>query len=360
MQNLQNHIRNYELVERKCNELFEFLLVDDQKLSITTSGNLLVHIVQCIESLAKDLHKELAPLFPKLPKFHAGEQFDYDALGFLDQALGLSKKQIKITSKLMPSLSEEKRLITPLLGAHESNDKHPHWSKAYQSNKHDLANSQNADLSASSLGGKASIPSTIQAEIEAAGAAFLLLTVAKSLPLNKETPYDQCDFTFGSDIFTATYARPLFSRFLGPMSKDCLQFFPNWEQKLFVVKDPERYIAYLRAKTKENNQQFKDAILSNSDFASFYNNLTEDRKRNPLELILHWYGQETKDPAQKKWSRRVKDLSFSVQINYFTAWAGNHSDQLKRLGFDPVVTLNYQDADHLYDYKKLSQDALSK
>ena len=98
MQNLQNHIRNYELVERKCNELFEFLLVDDQKLSITTSGNLLVHIVQCIESLAKDLHKELAPLFPKLPKFHAGEQFDYDALGFLDQALGLSKKQIKITS----------------------------------------------------------------------------------------------------------------------------------------------------------------------------------------------------------------------------------------------------------------------
>ena len=145
MQNLQNHIRNYELVERKCNELFEFLLVDDQKLSITTSGNLLVHIVQCIESLAKDLHKELAPLFPKLPKFHAGEQFDYDALGFLDQALGLSKKQIKITSKLMPSLSEEKRLITPLLGAHESNDKHPHWSKAYQSNKHDLANSQNAD-----------------------------------------------------------------------------------------------------------------------------------------------------------------------------------------------------------------------
>lgn len=143
MQNLQNHIRNYELVERKCNELFEFLLVDDQKLSITTSGNLLVHIVQCIESLAKDLHKELAPLFPKLPKFHAGEQFDYDALGFLDQALGLSKKQIKITSKLMPYLSEEKRLITPLLGAHESNDKHPHWSKAYQSNKHDLANSQN-------------------------------------------------------------------------------------------------------------------------------------------------------------------------------------------------------------------------
>ena len=357
MQNLQNHIRNYELVERKCNELFEFLLVDDQKLSITTSGNLLVHIVQCIESLAKDLHKELAPLFPKLPKFHAGEQFDYDALGFLDQALGLSKKQIKITSKLMPSLSEEKRLITPLLGAHESNDKHPHWSKAYQSNKHDLANSQNADLSASSLGGKASIPSTIQAEIEAAGAAFLLLTVAKSLPLNKETPYDQCDFTFGSDIFTATYTRPLFSRFLGPMSKDCLQFFPNWEQKLFVVKDPDRYIAHLRAKIKENNQQIKDAILSNIGFLSFFNNLSDDIKRTPIEMILQLYAQETKDPVQKEWVQRVQDLSFSIHTSYYIGWANNYSDHLRLSGFAPVVTLNYQDADHLYDYEKLSQDS---
>lgn len=356
MQNLQNHIRNYELVERKCNELFEFLLVDDQKLSITTSGNLLVHIVQCIESLAKDLHKELAPLFPKLPKFHAGEQFDYDALGFLDQALGLSKKQIKITSKLMPSLSEEKRLITPLLGAHESNDKHPHWSKAYQSNKHDLANSQNADLSASSLGGKASIPSTIQAEIEAAGAAFLLLTVAKSLPLNKETPYDQCDFTFGSDIFTATYTRPLFSRFLGPMSKDCLQFFPNWEQKLFVVKDPDRYIAHLRAKIKENNQQIKDAILSNIGFLSFFNNLSDDIKRTPIEMILQLYAQETKDPVQKEWVQRVQDLSFSIRTSYYIGWANNYSDHLRLSGFAPVVTLNYKDADHLYNYEKLSQD----
>lgn len=356
MENLQNHIRNYKLVERKCEDLFEFLLVDDQKLSLTTSGNLLVQIVQCIESLAKDLHKELAPQFRNLPKFHAGERFDYDALGFLDQALGLSKKQIKITSKLMPYLSEERRLITPLLGAHESTDKHPLWSKAYQSNKHDFANSQNADLSASSLGGKASIPSTIQAEIEAAGAAFILLTVAKNLPLNKEKPYDQCDFTFDSNIFTATYTRPLFSRFLGPMSKDCLQFFPNWEQKLFVVKDPDRYIAHLRAKIKENNQQIKDAILSNIGFLSFFSNLTEDLKRTPIEMILQLYAQETKDPVQKEWVQRVQDLSFSIHTSYYIGWANNYSDHLRLSGFAPVVALNYQDADHLYDYEKLSQD----
>ncbi len=320
------------------------------------TGFLLINIVQCIESIAKDLHEELSPQFPNLPQFKAGESFDYKALAFLDKALGLSQKQVKITSKRLPFLSDEKRLITPLLGAHESNDKHPHWSKAYQSNKHDLANSQNADLSASSLGGKASIPSTIQAEIEAAGAAFLLLTVAKSLPLNKETPYDQCDFTFGSDIFTATYTRPLFSRFLGPMSKDCLQFFPNWEQKLFVVKDPDRYIAHLRAKIKENNQQIKDAILSNIGFLSFFNNLSDDIKRTPIEMILQLYAQETKDPVQKEWVQRVQDLSFSIHTSYYIGWANNYSDHLRLSGFAPVVALNYQDADHLYDYKKLSQD----
>ena len=356
MQNLQNHIRNYELVERKCNDLFEFLLVDDQKLSITTSGNLLVHIVQCIESLAKDLHKELAPQFPKLPKFHAGEQFDYDALGFLDQALGLSKKQIKITSKLMPYLSEEKRLITPLLGAHESNDKHPHWSKAYQSNKHDLANSQNAAPSAASLGGKASIPSTIQAEIEAAGAAFILLTVAKNLPLNKEMPYDQCNFTFESNIFTATYTRPLFNSFSAPMSKYCLQFAPNWEQALFVVKDPEPYIAHLHAKSKADADQFLQAIQNNSELVAFLLKALKDSPNTPIELLIFEYSQKTNDPAKKKWCQRVISSSSSTNAEYFTAWANGTPESLKRAGFAPVVTLNYQDADHLYNYEKLSQD----
>lgn len=356
MKNLQNHIRNYELIEDSCNALFSSVLISDKQLKTPTTGFLLINIVQCIESIAKDLHEELSPQFPNLPQFKAGESFDYKALAFLDKALGLSQKQVKITSKRLPFLSDEKRLITPLLGAHESLDKHPAWSKAYQSNKHDLANSQNADLSASSLGGKASIPSTIQAEIEAAGAAFLLLTVAKSLPLNKETPYDQCDFTFGSDIFTATYTRPLFSRFLGPMSKDCLQFFPNWEQKLFVVKDPDRYIAHLRAKIKENNQQIKDAILSNIGFLSFFNNLSDDIKRTPIEMILQLYAQETKDPVQKEWVQRVQDLSFSIRTSYYIGWANNYSDHLRLSGFAPVVTLNYKDADHLYNYEKLSQD----
>lgn len=362
MKNLQNHIRNYKITENKLNKLFSEFFVGDQYLDQPSPAfsPLLNDIVPNIGSLAKDLHeelyKELSPQFPNLPEFKEGEKFDYQALAFLDQALGLSNKQVKITSDLVV-LSDDKRLITPLKGAHESKDKHPLWIKAYQSFKHDLANTQNLDpASTPTPDGKAVILPTLQALIEAAGANFLLLTVAKSLPLNREVPYRQFDFKFGSDIFTATYSRPLFNNFFGPMSKDCLQFGPNWEKQLFVVKDPERYIVSLRAKAEENGQQFKKAILSNPDFASFFNNLTEDRKRVPIELILHWYEQETKDPVQKEWSQRVKDLSFSVQVNYFTAWANNHSDQLRRLGFDPLVTLNYKDADHLYNYEKLSQD----
>ena len=249
MQNLQNHIRNYELVERKCNELFEFLLVDDQKLSITTSGNLLVHIVQCIES---------------------------------------------------------------------------------------LANSQNADPNASSLDGKASIPSTIQAEIEAAGAAFILLTVAKNLPLNKEKPYDQCDFTFDSDIFTATYTRPLFNCFAGPMSKDCLQFGPNWEKQLFVVKDPEPYIAHLRAKSKANEAQLLQEINKDSELVAFLHKAEEERPKTPTQLLIFEYGQQTGDQAKKKWCQRINNLSFSTNIEYFTAWANGTPESLKRAGFAPV------------------------
>ena len=107
MKNLQNHIRNYKLTENKLNELFSSFFVSDQYLDQPNPSFLpLLHeVVPCIESLAKDLHQELSPLFPDLPQFKAGEPFDYKALAFLDRALGLSQKQVKITSKRLPFLS---------------------------------------------------------------------------------------------------------------------------------------------------------------------------------------------------------------------------------------------------------------
>lgn len=77
MKNLQNHIRNYKLTENKLSKLFSEFFVGDQYLDQPNpSYSPLIHeIVPCIESLAKDLHKELAPQFPNLPKFKPRESF---------------------------------------------------------------------------------------------------------------------------------------------------------------------------------------------------------------------------------------------------------------------------------------------
>ena len=140
------------------------------------------------------------------------------------------------------------------------------------------------------------------------------------------------------------------------MSKDCLQFGPNWEKQLFVVKDPEPYIAHLRAKSKANEAQLLQEINKDSELVAFLHKAEEERPKTPTQLLIFEYGQQTGDQAKKKWCQRINNLSFSTNIEYFTAWANGTPESLKRAGFAPVVTLNYQDADHLYDYEKLSQD----
>ena len=99
MKNMQNHTRNYKLVENKLNKLFSVFFVSDQSLDQPSPYNSiqLHEIVPCIENLAKALHKELSLQFPNLPQFKDGEHFDFAALAFLDKALGLSNKQVKIS-----------------------------------------------------------------------------------------------------------------------------------------------------------------------------------------------------------------------------------------------------------------------
>lgn len=354
MENLPYHRRNYKLLEKRCNDLFSVMVIGDNFLDQPNPiyYELIHDIVPLIESQSKDLHRELAPQFPDLPKFKENELFDYDALAFLDKAFGLSTKQVWINSDLVP-LSKENCLITPLLNAHKDDKKdksikRPRWLKAYQSYKHDQANSQKQDL--------ANGPAARDV-LEAAGAAFLLLTVAKYLPFTQEVKFTQCDFTFGSDIFKATYNRVLFTRFTGNLDSSCLQLADNWQQAMFVVKDPESYILTLRAAQQKNDQQFLTAMLKNEKFIDFYTKLPAERKNNHIELIVHWYGETANDPKEKAWSERLKKLRFSSHTGYFTAWAKNDNDQLKRDGFDPVVAFNhYKDADALYNYAKLNQD----
>ncbi len=346
MQNLDYHIRNYKLIEKSLQVLFDKIVIDKsnfEQLQVI-DVSLIYDIVPTIESLAKELHQELSAQFPDLPAFNNKyEKFDKDALRFLDKAFHLSTKQIKITSKQL-LLSEEQRLLTPLQGAHEAKANHPKWSELYQNFKHDQANTQRSNLS------------TAKDVLEAAGAAFILLVVAQSLPF-KEKRFTQCNLTFDSDFFEATYTRPLFTTFNAPLRATDLQLAPNWQQALFVVKDPERYIVHLCNKQQTKNKQFREAIINNKDFLLFLKNLPEERKESPLALILHWYGEETQNAEQKEWTQHVKDLPFSTSIEYFTAWANDGHALLSRANFDPLVAFNnYKDAASLYDFAKLNQD----
>ena len=359
MQSLPYHRRNYKLLEQQCLDLFSIVVIDDNNFDQpnSTYAALIHDIVPLIESLAKDLHQELAQtdlaklkVEPKLQEYKAKERFDFEALAFLDQALGLSSKQVKLTSELV-ALAEESghRILIPLQGAHDKDKtKHPLWSRAYQSYKHNQANTQQDS---------ADCP-TAQALLEAIGAAFLLLTVANYLPITREMRFNKCDFSFGSELFVATSTRASINSkgLTGPMNPDCIQLDKNWKQAMFVVRDSESLIKYLRAESQKRLEQIKHRSLRNPTFLAFYKNHAEGKNTCILHLLSK-YGQETYDPKERQWSKKLLKLTVAEQSKNFLAWNHGFHYQLSQFGFDPVVALNYKDASDLYDYKKLNQDS---
>ncbi len=346
MDNLPIHRRNFKILEKQCLDLFSIVVIDDKSLDQpnATYSALIYGIAPLIESLAKDLHKELAPQFPNFPQFKPKEKFDFDALSFLDKALGLSQKQVTVTSDLV-AISDANRVLTPLVGAHEKNPaKHPRWSRVYQSYKHDQANTLNQC--------PANMP-TARSLLEAIGAAFLLLAVARSLPIDIPKPFIKFDFTFGSELFAATYNRVFFTRFISPLGTDCLQLASDWTKHLFVVKDPEQYIKDLKAaEEQENRRLLTKALDENPTFKDFYNSLSTQRK--DFAKIVQLYGE--KYPDDIEWSNKQILLTFSHYTRYISAWANGEHYLLSRFGFDPMVALNYKKAEELYDYAKLNQD----
>ena len=148
----------------------------------------------------------------------------------------------------------------------------------------------------------------------------------------------------------------LFNRFIGPLSKDCLQLTSNWTTHLFVVKDPENYIKALRAEEQANSYLLAKAVSDNPEFNAFCNNLPENIKSNNFVVLLHLYGEKSTDPAQKEWSQKQISLIFSRHAQYFATWANEEYYQLSRFGFDPLVAFNYKKAEELYDYAELNQD----
>lgn len=353
MQSLPYHRRNYKLLENQCLNLFSIVAIDDNNFDQpnSTYAALIHDIVPLIESLAKDLHQELGPQFPDLPQFKPKERFDFESLAFLDQALYLSSKQVKLTSELV-ALSEESghRILIPLQDAHDKDKtKHPLWSRAYQSYKHNQANTQQDSVDCP----------TAQALLEAIGAAFLLLAVARSLPIDAENKFTKFDFTFGSDLFTTTYTRAIFTGLIGPLHPKCIEFFEaDKDHALFVVKDPEGYIKDLHAEIHKNGTRLAPVMHANPEFRAFYDALNKPHKdQEESAVLLNWYYEATEDPTKRAWIHNLLVEIVLPQLLYIKLWNDEEHYQLRPLGFDPVVALNYKDASELYDYKKLNQDS---
>ena len=462
MDTLPYFCRIYKILEKQCIDLFSIVVIDDQCLDQpnATYSDLIYTIVPTIESLAKALHKELAQtdlaksrVDPELQEFNAKEHFDYQALAFLDQALGLSTKQVKINSELV-ALSEESgnRILTPLLNAHKSEHAaeaaeaeaaartaakaaekakakaeeaaakakasaeaatkasdateattkaeakaeaaakakeaksaanaaanaatkaatkatkaaeaaeaatkaeganqpchRPLWIKAYQDYKHDQANARQ---------NSANCP-TAKALLEAIGAAFLLLAVARALPLDKERPLTEFDFTFGSELFTATYTHASFNRSsifkdpTDPLSPDDITLTKKLNQDLFVVKAQATYLQHLHTENLEFFKTFISAALSNQKFAAFFKSHKEDSSNSSIFDILSQYGTEcgkNHDFEELAWSLTFHSIFFSEYFKYSMKRLTTSNEELRRLGFEPLVALNYKDINELYDY----------
>lgn len=320
--------------------------------------NFLLSTVPVIENLAKDLHQELAAQFPHLSAYKEKEKFDYDSLKFLDKALNLAPKQIKIASKLVV-LSDENKTLYPLLNAYsKEQDKRPNWILAYQGFKHEYSSIYQASTQAIDKD-NINVPYTIYPRIpsartvlEAAGAFFLLFCVAKSLPLAEPVPYGDFDPKFGSKIFKATFTRPLFSTFAGTLNNSSLQKTTNWHESLFIVKDPDDYIIALHNKFTTSFNQTKQEFLENPDFLAFYAKLPDDQKNNPFGYLAYKYGEATGDT---KWYNRINSLGLQLYNAYLSNWVNQDITFMRANKSEPVVVLNtYKENDPIYDYYKIN------
>lgn len=226
--------REMRIIEEQLHKICVDNCITDVSLEFPNLayGKFLLSTVPFIEDLAKDLHQELAAQFPHLAAYKEKEKFDYDSLKFLDNALNLTSKQLQIETDLV-ILSTKNKTLYPLLNAYNKDQlERPNWMVAYQNSKHkyssvlpstiqSVANTSDKNDTALSIYTKR-IP-TAKTVLEAAGAYFLLFSVAKSLPLNKHVFYGDFDPKFGSTIFKTTFTRPIFTSFTDNLDNSTLK-----------------------------------------------------------------------------------------------------------------------------------------
>ncbi|MBR1646242.1 MAG: hypothetical protein IJ685_05620 [Selenomonadaceae bacterium] len=135
----------YENLEAEVLRLADDIFFDDKQLKVysVTIGNLIVRCAIEIESLAKELYCSLggAPMiWVEEKQSERFPYFDTDCLDLLIQRWKIDKKKIQITNSKM-NFSKEKSILTPLHKSNRARDKGSLWKRAYQSFKHNRAQS---------------------------------------------------------------------------------------------------------------------------------------------------------------------------------------------------------------------------
>lgn len=353
--------REMRIIEEKLHHICVDNYITDDSLESPNPmyREFLLSTVSSIEALAKELHKELAPQFPDLDPFKEREPFDYVSLKFLSRALNLTKKQIQIVSDLVV-LSSENRTLYPIFRAYSPKQlNRPNWLLAYQNAKHNFSSilpstaqsvANGANGTASAIHTKRII--TAKTVLEAAGAYFLLFSAAKSLALEKPVPYGDFDPKFGSNIFTTTCTRPIFTFFTGNLDNSTLEIDAQWKQSSFIVKYPDDYIITFRNKFITRFKQAMQELRDNPDYSAFYDALPGDQKSNTLGYIISKYAEISGD---RKLAHHINSLILQTDNEHASNWNSKDITMMRLNKAEPVVVLNtYRNKAEIYNFAKIN------
>lgn len=197
------------------------------------------------------------------------------------------------------------------------------------------------------------------AVMETLGLFFVLLVLAWHLPYIKRSlqpeSFNSFDFTLGSSIFEATYVRPYFIDFNIPISNNSLEGLEKLNNALFVVKDPEQYIATLIEQNKDNFNLFINTISSNNSFVHYFNQLPDNEKKYyPIQLLVSRFGKSTGNTEWSNDANRLLTLTHKKYLSEIT----RQVPQLRN--FAPIVQLNiYKQGMDIYDYNRLNRNSIS-
>lgn len=130
----------YKNLEREFLSLAEVIHIDDHQLENVYSmhiADLLMHTSVEIESLSKHLYMQYGGKKTDPTKMY----FDTDCIAYLNSLWNLESKVVLVVSSILFLEKDENLILTPLKYAQYKQPQSAEWEKAYQSVKHDRAES---------------------------------------------------------------------------------------------------------------------------------------------------------------------------------------------------------------------------